>query len=192
MVAVAEVVELVGRLRQLGLGGRVGGDPPRHLDVERPDLALEVAHLARPGQDPAAVLAAAGHDAVRREQVAGRRHEGRREGAAAVDLPDLAEIRDQVRAAEQRVRHRLVPGLGTHALDQRHAERDEAARARRLVAGVEDQDRAPRTRRAHLRERRERALEATRDQRLRALAQDGLDRALGVGLGLEDVANQAP
>jgi hypothetical protein len=190
VVAVAEVVELVGRLGQLRLGAGVRGHPRRDLGLERADLPLEVAHLARPREHAAAVLAATGQDALRREQVSGRRHERRRERAAAVDLPDLAEVRHQVRAPEQGPRHRLVAGLRVHALDQRRAERDEAARARRLVAGVEDEHRAPRARLPDPRQRGERALEPARDQRLRALAQHRLHRALRLGLGLEDVAHQ--
>src|SRR5690606_30927192 len=56
VMAVAQVVELVGGLHELALGSGVGGGERRELGVERGDLALEITHLARPREDSAASL----------------------------------------------------------------------------------------------------------------------------------------
>ena len=191
VVSVAQVVELVRDARQRGLGRGVRGLRPGDRGFQRRDLGLEVAHLAHAGDQTSAGgrLLSAAHHALGREHAAVRRDEDGRDPAPAVDLEHLLERIDQVDAAEQPARERLVARPRPHAAEQRLSERDEALALRRGL-GQGHEDAAPGLGLAQPCQRLDGAARALDHDRLGALGEHGLDGALRFAVHLEHVAHE--
>jgi hypothetical protein len=138
VIPIAQVLEVIVRLRARRLRFRVFGFQSGDLGVEPLDLRREVADLAHASQcTRSRGVAPAREQTVAREHVALRRHERAGEPVHAVDAHGLGQIPDQIDAREQRSRDSFESAARANPGQQRLAERHEALG--RCVARNEEQ-----------------------------------------------------
>ena len=190
VVAVAQVLELVARRAEgdLGLAARGARRPRPRGRAPRPPRRARAPRARARGSRcrrprPPRITPSRPSRSPRLVTKRGR------DPAAAVEPHRLAEVGDEVHAAEQPARHRLEARAHAHALEERAAEGHEPEGGLLLV-GLEHEDAVSRRGAVQRLDRRERALGALHDEPLGALGQHRLHRRLERAVDLEHVAHE--
>ena len=127
VMAVAQVLELVGRANQHRLGFPMTGFLGQNPGVVGLHLLPQIPHFTNPRQQTGAGFLAAAHEPIGRQHIPTRRDERGWNPPRAIDPNHLLEIVDEVHARQQATRQIFVAGPGLHALEQRLAQRNDAS-----------------------------------------------------------------